>query len=229
MYKLAIFDFDGTLVDSAPGIIAVMCEVAREIGLPEVNLEHWKKLIGVPLNDQVDIILPKEALRTRRKIADRYREIYNCKAVELCPPFPDMRSTLQLLKDNNITISIATSKKRKIVDPVLEHHDLAHFFDLVIGATDVTKHKPDPESVLHTLKHLNFKDDQAVVIGDSTFDLDMAKNANVDGIGVTTGVHCHYTLSQSTPISIAKSLTEARDLVLKGRAPKSTDNTETAA
>ncbi|MBZ0187793.1 MAG: HAD hydrolase-like protein, partial [Candidatus Obscuribacterales bacterium] len=58
MYKLAIFDFDGTLVDSAPGIIDVMIQVSDYYGFPQSVVEHWKQLIGVPLNNQSEIILP---------------------------------------------------------------------------------------------------------------------------------------------------------------------------
>ncbi len=217
MYKLAIFDFDGTLVDSAPGIIAVMVAVAKEYGMGKKALDHWKRLIGVPLNDQVDIIVPDQPVQLRREIAERYREIYNHRAVELCPLFPDLKSTLETLKAHDITITIATSKRRNIVDPVLEHHDIAHFFDLVIGACEVSKHKPHPESVFSTLATLKADPSSAIVIGDSSFDLDMARNAGVDSIGVITGVHTQRILRRSQPISIAKNLNEVTEIVVKGR------------
>ncbi|MBX9686548.1 MAG: HAD family hydrolase, partial [Candidatus Obscuribacterales bacterium] len=177
MYRLAIFDFDGTLVDSAPGIVEVMRDVCKEYKFSDKTLELWSHLIGVPLLRQVEILFPEHPPEFHREVAQRYRDIYDTKAIEICPPFDGLEEMLQKLREAEILISIASSKRRHLIDTVLEFHSLTEYFCLVVGAEEVTKHKPDPEPVLISLQQLNVAVADSVVIGDSSYDLDMARNA----------------------------------------------------
>ncbi|MCC7528053.1 MAG: HAD family hydrolase [Candidatus Melainabacteria bacterium] len=220
MYKLAIFDFDGTLVDSAPGIIDVMRQVVEEYELHEDILTKWRDLVGVPLGKQMEIIFPNHNEEFWLEVADRYRAIYDGKTIEICPLFPDLMSMLNSLKDAGIKISIASSKRRPLIEVVLDHHKLASYFELVVGATDITHHKPHPESVHHTIKLLGVQHSDTVVIGDSIYDLDMARNAGVDAIGVTTGIHSRDILSTADPLYIVDSLDEVTPIILNGRSQK---------
>ncbi len=217
MYKLAIFDFDGTLVDSAPGIVEIMYQVQKVYGFPDSVVDAWKQLIGVPLNEQARIILPGEKPGFHLEVADKYRELYNSQAVELCPPFPALAEVLDRLRTSGILTTIASSKRKLIIDPVLEHYKLEGFFHLVLGADCVSNHKPHPEPVLNTLKRLRCEPEEAVVIGDSKFDLEMAKNAGVDAIGVTTGIHTKETLHSTEPAAVVDTLLEALELILLGK------------
>jgi phosphoglycolate phosphatase len=88
---------------------------------------------------------------------------------------------------------------------------------MIVGAADVTHHKPHPESVHITMEKLGAKPEEVVVIGDSTFDLDMARNAGVDAIGVTTGIHTRELLKKSNPRHIVDGLYEVTPLILNGR------------
>ncbi len=224
MYKLAIFDFDGTLVDSTPGIVDVMKVVVDEYKFPSSLLEEWSLLVGVPLPKQMEIILPERTTDFHLEVANRYRAIYDTMAIEICPPFPHMFTMLQSLKDAGVVITIASSKRRNLVEVVLDHHEIAHYFEMVVGAADVENHKPHPESVHITLDKLAISGDQAVVIGDSSFDLDMAKNAGVDAIGVTTGLHSKEMLAKSQPLHIVGGLHEVLPLILSGRNGSKADH-----
>lgn len=220
LYKLAIFDFDGTLVDSAPGIIDVMRDIIVEYELHEDILTHWRDLIGVPLGKQMEIIFPNHTEDFWLEVADRYRAIYDGKTIEICPLFPDLITMLDDLKAAGIKITIASSKRRPLIEVVLEHHKLSSYFEIVVGATDITHHKPHPESVHHTVKLLGMDHQETVVIGDSIYDLEMAKNAGVDAIGVTTGIHSAEILSTASPLYIVNSLTEVGRIILNGRSQK---------
>ncbi|CAN5285105.1 HAD family hydrolase [soil metagenome] len=217
MYKVAIFDFDGTLVDSTPGIVDVMKVVVDEYGFAPAILDEWALLVGVPLPKQMEIILPEKSADFHLEVANRYRAIYDTMAIEICPPFPHMIPMLQSLKEAGVVITIASSKRRNLVEVVLDHLDVAHYFKIVVGAADVENHKPHPESVHITLDQLSIPIDQAVVIGDSIFDLDMAKNAGVDAIGVTTGLHSKEMLAKSEPTHIVDGLEQVLPIILKGR------------
>jgi HAD superfamily hydrolase (TIGR01549 family) len=217
LYKLAIFDFDGTLVDSAPGIVDVMKIVVDEYKLSHSIFEEWRLLIGVPLMRQMEIIFPERNEEFWLEVATRYREIYDKQAIEICPPFPSLMHMLQKLASHKIKISIATSKRRHLVEAVLDYHNITDFFSLVVGAQDVHNHKPHPESVFHTLEKLSMQKEDAVVIGDSTYDLDMARGAGVDAIGVTTGIHTKEILLKSEPKHVVGGLDEVLPIILNGR------------
>lgn len=220
MYKLAIFDFDGTLVDSTPGIVDVMKIVIDEYSFPPAILDEWQLLVGVPLPKQMEIIFPERNSDFHLEVANRYRAIYDTMAVEICPPFPELFTMLKTLQDAGITITIASSKRRNLVEVVLDHHNIAHYFKMIVGASDVANHKPHPESVHITVEQLAIPHEHAVVIGDSIFDLDMAKNAGVDAIGVTTGIHTKEMLAKSEPTHIVDNLNQVTSIILNGRNGK---------
>jgi len=110
-------------------------------------------------------------------------------------------------------MAIVSSKRTVQVERVLEHLQCRSYFDEVLGAQDVENHKPHPEGVQTTFRRLGIKASDAVVVGDSTYDLDMAKNAGVDCIGVTTGVHTRQTLSATNPTFIVQKLKEILPIV----------------
>jgi phosphoglycolate phosphatase len=216
-YKLAIFDFDGTLVDSAPGIVDVMKEVVDEMGYSGELLQQWSLMIGVQLLRQMELLFPENDAQFHEDLANLYREKYDNKVIEICPLFPGLRDMLHHLNSNNVLITIATSKRRHLVDAVVDHHGLTDHFRMIVGAADVTHHKPHPESVHITMERLRARPHEVVVIGDSTFDLDMARNAGVDAIGVTTGIHTRDLLQKSGPKHIVDGLHEVTPLILNGR------------
>jgi len=219
LYRLAIFDFDGTLVDSAPGIVEVMRMCVEEYKLPMRIYNEWQMLIGVPLMRQMEIIFPDHAEEFWLEVATRYRAIYDVKAIEYCPLFPSLIDTLKSLKEADVKITIASSKRRHLVEAVLNHHELSHYFSLIVGAQDVANHKPHPESVHLTLQQMAIAKDDAIVIGDSTYDLDMAHSAGVDAIGVTTGIHTKEVLAGSSPKHIVAALYEVLPIILNGNTP----------
>lgn len=221
MYKLAIFDFDGTLVDSTPGIIDVMKVVVDEYQFEDGILEEWRHLVGVPLPKQMEIIFPDRDEDFHLEVANRYRAIYDTMAIEICPPFPHMKPLLRNLKDAGVVVTIASSKRSNLVQVVIDHHDLNDYFAMVVGAQEVTHHKPHPESVHITVAKLDIPHEQTIVIGDSTFDLDMARNAGVDAIGVTTGVHTKEMLERSDPTHIVEDLVAVEKIILNGKNGKS--------
>ncbi len=217
MYKLAIFDFDGTLVDSAPGIVDVMRDVVAELGLSNDLLEQWSQLVGIPLLRQFEILFPDHSAEAHEDLANQYRAKYDGRVLDICPLFPGLKDMLHTLRSNEIKITIATSKRAHLVKVVVDHHKLDHYFEMIVGAQDVSHHKPHPESVHLTMKHLNMDPASVVVIGDSTFDLDMAKNAGVDAIGVTTGIHTRELLQKSSPRHVVNGLHEVTPLIQNGR------------
>lgn len=216
MYKLAIFDFDGTLVNSTPGIIETMKQVCDFYRFDDQFVSKWSQLIGISLKDQAKILLPDESLDFHEEVTNKYREYYNEKFIDLCPPFEHLTEMLYELNKKEIKITIASSKKSFLIEHVLAHHDLENFFQMVIGHDRVSNHKPHPESVAITMDELGHGQKETVVIGDSVYDLEMANNAGVDAIGVTTGIHDKNHLLSQNPISIVDSLKDVLEVILSG-------------
>ncbi|HMY56443.1 MAG TPA: HAD family hydrolase, partial [Candidatus Obscuribacter sp.] len=135
--------------------------------------------------------------------------------------FPHMKPLLRNLKDAGVVVTIASSKRSNLVQVVIDHHDLNDYFAMVVGAQEVTHHKPHPESVHVTVAKLDIPHEHTIVIGDSTFDLDMARNAGVDAIGVTTGVHTKEMLERSDPTHIVEDLVAVEKIILNGKNGKS--------
>ena len=217
MYKLVIFDFDGTLVDSVPGIVKTMAAVGRQLDLPESIIDEWQHLIGLPIVKQMEIILPERDEAFHKEVVNCYRTIYDAEAVELCPLFPDALETLKAIRDGGVSISIASSKRHILVESVIKSHGIGDWFELILGADDVKNHKPHPESVLTTLKKLSINAAEAVVVGDSTFDLVMAEEAGVDGIGVTTGTQVRDILVACKTKSVVSRLSEIVPIILNAK------------
>jgi phosphoglycolate phosphatase len=220
LYKLAIFDFDGTLVDSTPGIIACMRDLIIELGHPIELLDKWAKLVGIPLLRQMENLFPERDPQYHEDLANLYRKKYDGRVLDICPPFPGLEDMLAELNSKGVLISIATSKRRHLVEQVLVHYELTKYFSMVVGSQDVSNHKPHRESVDVTLHSLKVDPSDVVVIGDSTFDLSMARNAGVDAIGVTTGVHDAEALHTCEPKHVVSGLHEVTPIILNGRRVK---------
>lgn len=191
-----------------------MQSVVKEFGFAKSVLEEWRHLIGVPLFTQMEIILPNGDQVLREQVIQRYRTIYDAGLLQATPLFPDALETLETLKAAGVKMGIVSSKRTIQVDRVLEHLNCRSFFDVVLGAQDVEHHKPHPQGVYVTLERLSIEKKNAVVVGDSHYDLNMAHNAGVDAIAVTTGVHARETLSTANPRFIVDRLSEILPIVL---------------
>jgi len=194
-----------------------MRDIVGHYDLPNDTFQAWRDLIGVPLMKQMEIIFPTRDEEFHLKVANHYRAIYDTRVLEICPPFPGLTNMLAQLEEAKVRMTIASSKRRNIIEPVLEHHKISWYFDVVVGQTDVSNHKPHPESVHFIVNKLDIPHHEVVVIGDSSYDLQMARNAGVDAIGVTTGIHTREILAQSEPLHIVDGLDQVLPLILNGR------------
>jgi len=214
LYKLAIFDFDGTLVDSVPGMTSIIRQVAQEYRMPPSILEKWITLIGIPLEDQMKILFPNGKEVFWQEVAKRYRTVYDIVGVKDFPLFFDTVRVLESLDEKGVQMAILSSKQRRFIEKVLNHHNLSHFFNPVLGSEDISNHKPHPEGVLRMLETLSIKPEEAIFIGDSLFDVEVAQRANVCVVAVSTGTHDRDTLKRFEPDYLVTSLQEILPIFL---------------
>ncbi|AOT08993.1 HAD-IA family hydrolase [Pseudoalteromonas luteoviolacea] len=199
-YKLVIYDWDGTVMDTVPKIVNTINLVADKYGFARETEEKTKSIIGLSLEHALATLFPAQSKRSA-ELADAYKAIYrdiDCTPTEL---FEGVESVIKQLSDNNIKLAIATGKSRTGLDRLLSESGLAHYF-VSTRTADEAQSKPNPDMIQQILAELDVAPQEAVMIGDTTIDMDMAARAGVAAVGVTFGVANAAELRAYSPIHI---------------------------
>lgn len=198
-YSLLVFDWDGTLVDSIEQITTSLQFASKIVCGETVSEEAARSVIGLGLQEAVELLHPGKSLSITEKIADAYRQHYLNENAVPAPLFNGVTEMLDELVARGFTLAIATGKSRAGLDRTFTEHKVAHYFSTTRCAGE-NKSKPHPEMLLGILNDTGSHADQALMIGDSEHDLMMAKNARVDAIGVTHGAHTSDRLMAHEPL-----------------------------
>jgi HAD superfamily hydrolase (TIGR01549 family) len=181
--KLAVFDYDMTIVDSSDAITTGMNALANEMGLRPVTKEEVKKGIGLPILDAFyDLWGASDPTWI-----DHYRQRIVDIEYTLIKPYNETIPTLTELRKKGLKLALASNRQRP--RSVLEKTDLIQYFDDVIGSYDCVAPKPSPEMLNTLMSRFSVSPDETVYTGDSLIDIETAVSAKVRGIGVTTGIY----------------------------------------
>jgi HAD superfamily hydrolase (TIGR01509 family) len=183
-----IFDFDGTLINSEPGILDAIRLTVKELDLPEEAIETWRSMIGIPLKEQLMTLLPRERESEVEKGIQLYREFYAQVGINHSDPFTGIPEILEFLLPKS-SLAIASSKRRESILTILHRLQWESYFDPILSPAEVTYPKPHPESIHRILEYHSQGATEAVMIGDTTYDIEMAQRAGVKAWGVSWGVH----------------------------------------
>jgi phosphoglycolate phosphatase len=182
-FALVIFDFDGTLADSARGITACMGAAFESCDLEPPRLEEVRPRIGLSLEEAI-----RQLIRDRRDVdinavARRYRELHDSVAAPATTLFPGAREMLATLEAAGITVAVVSQKARRSLAQVLSQFALDRSFDLVLGSDDVTAPKPHPALYEHHILPAcgDHARDRVLVVGDTDIDLRFAANIGARG------------------------------------------------
>ena len=184
MQKAILFDLDGTLTDSGEGIINCAILALAHFGLPIPTREEMRVFVGPPLHETF-ITFGVPADKTDEAIAV-YRSRYIPIGAFENTPYPGIRELLEALKAEGHKLYVATSKPESMSIKILEHFDLAKYFDQICGATMDTS-RSSKEAVIEYLLQQNGRNDNMVMVGDTKFDIIGAKAHGIPGIGVSWG------------------------------------------
>ena len=186
--KLVIFDFDGTLADTKENIILTFQMTMKELGVEIKSRQECAATIGLTLEDAFKVLYPGMAAEKYILLRDTYRRIFKENRKILVPGlFPEVMETLEELRRRGYLMSIASSRQSPSLHSFLEDMKIAHFFEYAVGGDNVEHPKPAPDAVLQILRHYNLSAEEAFVVGDMPFDINMATNAGVKSCGVTWG------------------------------------------
>lgn len=214
--RLVIFDCDGTLIDTQHSIILPMKKAFKELSLPEPDSEDIKKLVGLSLEESLKRLCPSKSKNKHDELVDLFRRIqreYHAKSITEDPIFPGIEDVLDDLEEEGFLLGIATGKGYQGLKLALEPHDLLERFSTVQTA-DRSLSKPHPHMIYRAVEETGVDLENTVIIGDTTYDMEMANNAQIKSIGVVWGYHERSSLLRSGADYIAEQPDDLYELVL---------------
>ncbi len=197
MTRLAVFDCDGTLVDSQANIVGAMREAFAAVGVPAPADHAIRHVVGLSLFETMAMLLPDADPDLHAALADAYRGAYHrmraagTLAVE--PLYPGMADALVALGDAGWRLGVATGKSDRGLSLILAHHDLAHHF-VTLQTADRHPSKPHPAMLELAMAQAGATPADTVMIGDTAYDMAMAIAAGARAVGVDWGYHDTATL-----------------------------------
>jgi phosphoglycolate phosphatase len=212
-YRLIIFDLDGTLADTEQCITASMTAALDEFGVAG-HLARLRRNIGLPLDQiirgLVDVELDDPSVA---EIARLYRGHYAACQDGLVKLYPGTAVALDELSRLGIDLAIASSKITTAVEALLRKFDIARIFACVVSGEQVVKGKPAPDMVERVLELTSRTRAEALMVGDTTYDVEMAQLAGVDSCAVTYGNQSAEMLIDARPTHLAASMADVVSLV----------------
>lgn len=205
-YELIVFDWDGTLMDSTGLIVQCVQAAARDLGLVTPSENAARHIIGLGLGDALRHALPDLPEDRYEELVERYRHHYLSRDHEV-NLFDGAADLIRMLADRGRYLGVATGKSRRGLDRALAHSGLGGYF----GATrcaDECHSKPHPQMLDELMAEFAVPPEQTLMIGDTTHDLLMARNAGVAALGVGYGAHPREALEQAAPLYCADSMPE---------------------
>lgn len=205
-YELLIFDWDGTLMDSAGVIVDSIQKACEDMGIPAPDDHACRQIIGLGLIQALQTLLPNLAEDQYPRLVEHYRDHYLGRDATI-PLFEGVSEGLRELHGAGFTLAVATGKSWKGLERALEYSGLGAYFSAVRCA-DQTHSKPHPAMVEEILDELLMEKANALVIGDTAHDMLMAANAGVDRLGVSYGAHHADSLYAHSPVAVLDSFCE---------------------
>jgi len=208
--KLAIFDWDGTIMDSVMRIVFSMQAAAKRAELPVPTDQAVKDIIGLSLAPAFEQLFGQLSGTQVELMIRLYKEEYLDNKHGETPVFAGVESVFKTLKQRGYLLGVATGKSRAGLDRLLAVSGFGHYFSATMTA-DEAESKPSPHMIHNLMGQLNVGAEHVVMIGDSQLDMSMAKQAKVRAIGVSYGAHTVEVLSQHQPSAIVGSPIELLD------------------
>lgn len=205
-YELVVFDWDGTLLDSAGAIVKAIQAACRDLDLPVPDRDRASHVIGLGLADAMRHAVPDLAPENYQAMIDRYRFHYLSGDHELTL-FDGVPAMLARLQAAGHILAVATGKSRIGLERAFDHAALRPYFS-ASRCADECHSKPHPQMLEELMAEFGVLPASTVMIGDTSHDLLMASNAGVDALAVTYGAHPHDHLREHAPLACLHDVRE---------------------
>jgi len=207
-FRLLVFDWDGTLADSTAIIAGCIQRACRDLGLPVPEETAAKFVIGLGLADALRTVAPTLAPDDYPRLSERYREHYLACDPDI-PLFHGAREMLDELDARGFLLAIATGKSRAGLARALKQQRLdGRFF--ASRCADEGFPKPHPDMLLALMERCAVEPSETLMIGDTSHDLELARNAGASAVAVTHGAHAAEALAALDPLALVASIAELR-------------------
>ncbi len=202
--RLVLFDVDGTLVDSQGSIVAAMTASFNALSLPVPDRQAILSIVGLSLPVAISELANEHAIEVQQRLVDGYKQAYHAQRVAQdaasSPLYPGAREVIEALHAiPEVLLGVATGKSQRGLDALIEAHGLERYF-VTRQVADHHPSKPHPSMIETACAETGVGAGNTVMIGDTQFDMDMARAAGVPGIGVTWGYHDRSALESATRI-----------------------------
>lgn len=196
---LYIFDWDGTISDSAAKIVRCMQVAAQRAGVEPQTDDGIRNIIGLGMPEALQVLYPDLDGEVKERIRLEYSRYFKEEDATPSPFFEGALETMEHLRDQGYLLGVATGKSRKGLDRVLKRLGLSDFFH-ISRCADETASKPHPRMLLEILDELKVKGADAVMVGDTEYDMAMARSAGMPRIAVSYGAHHIERLQKWEPV-----------------------------
>ncbi len=206
-YRLVIFDWDGTLLDSIGAIVRCSQAALAELDLPPVEESKIRSVIGLGLRETVEALHPECDEETFWRIVSSYRRLWLSGYCETPVLFAGTERLLEGLSRRGLLLAVATAKSRNGLEHDFERTGIGRLF-VASRTVDEAPSKPNPQMLLDILDELGVTQEEALMVGDTVHDLQMAANAGVASVAVTSGSHPRASLEAQGPAACFDSVVE---------------------
>jgi phosphoglycolate phosphatase len=207
-YDLVVFDWDGTLMDSTRLIASCLQAACRDVGAPVPSDSEALFVIGLNMADTFQRVVPELDDEARRRLGERYRHHFLAREHE-APLYEGVREMLGELHGRGRRLAVATGKARRGLDRALDATGLARWFEATRCA-DEGFAKPHPDMLLMLLDITGVEPRRALMVGDTTHDLELAANAGIEAVSVSYGAHPEDLLATRPALARCASVGDLR-------------------
>ncbi len=206
-YRLLVFDWDGTLADSEQRIVAAARSAIDTLGLPARSHEQVRVIIGLAMGEACRMLFPDMPKSQESRFIACYREYYLRNTGTPVALFAGAEATLRALVEQRYRLAVATGKGRRGLDRDIASHGLDALFSTTRCADDAPS-KPHPQMLVDIMDELDVASAETLMIGDTAYDMEMARNAGVATVAVSSGVHDRQRLLEFDPLALLDSVAE---------------------
>ncbi|MBI4824212.1 MAG: HAD-IA family hydrolase [Nitrospirae bacterium] len=183
--RLIIFDLDGTLVDTVKDITNSLNHAIKPYGIKELSVHDTVKLVGEGITRLIEKVIGEENYGCKEDVIKRFLEYYTEHLTEYSTSYPHVMGTLEKL--HGYKKAVISNKSEALSRALLEKLGLLKYIDLVVGGDTVSEKKPSPLPVIHVLENLRIASSEAIMVGDSPYDIEAGRKAGVKTVAVTYG------------------------------------------
>ena len=204
MKKLVIFDLDGTLLDTIADLASATNHALIQLGYPTHDIETIRTFVGNGINKLLERALPTEEQTEDNvmRMRSHFVPYYDMHNADLSQPYPGIEDLLQGLQEKGLGIAVASNKYQEATVKLVRHYFPNITFAEVLGQRENIPVKPDPTIVSDILQKTGIEKEEVIYVGDSGVDMQTARNAGVDAVGVSWGFRPRTELETFHPLAI---------------------------